>query len=238
MNKQRKLYPNFPTSMFSLGVFALSSLLIAPAPAQATDFTLSDSAIMSLDYNLQDYYGPPITSTITSEQDIPGTGVQFNIHFPSTNSLDCFRFQVSDSTHGAGTLAGLNVSTYSNFVLKFTVLSIDGSTSASPFIEVGALIGPYEAAQWAFHPVITSLAGSYPSTGISTISVTSATISDIGFYTEEWPSWEWPAGPHDISLLVQPADGLIELPEPTTWALVTLGSAALFASRRSRRRPS
>ena len=218
----------------SIWAATLACALMAAYPAKATDFTLSDSAILSLDYNLSSSFLPPPTAIITSEQDIPGTGVQFNIHFSSTNSPDYFRFQVSDNTHGAGTLAGLNVSAYSNFVLKFTVLSIDGSASASQLLEVGALIGPYNGSAWAFHPQITSPAGYYPPSAVSTISVTSATIADIGFYTSEWPSWEWSAGPHDVTLLVQPAAGAVQIPEPTSWAMVTLGTSALFGSRRLR----
>jgi len=162
--------------------------------------------------------------------------VQFSIHFPSTNSLDSFRFQISDSHHGAGTLAGLDVNAYSNFVLKFTVLSIDGSASGSKLLEVGALIGPFHGSQWGFHPEITSLTGSYPLSVVSTIAVTSATISDIGFYTTEWPSGAWSAGPHDVTFLVQPADGAVQIPEPASWAMVALGAAMLVVRGRLRRR--
>jgi hypothetical protein len=181
---------------------------MAEYPAKATDFTLSDSAIMSLDYNLSNSYTPPLTATITSKQDISGTGVEFNIHFPSPTNRDCSLFQVSDKSYGAGTLAGFNVSAYSNFVLKFTVLSIDGSTSGSGLLDVGALIG---GAGWGFHPQIISLTGQYPSSAVSTTRFTSASISVIGFTVSQWPFGTWAAGPHDISLLVQPSDGAVQI---------------------------
>ena len=218
----------------SIWAVSLACALIAVLPAKATDFTLSDAAILSLDYNLSSSYSPPPTATITSEQDIPGTGVQFNIHFPSTSSLDSFRFQVSDSHHGAGTLVGLNVSAYSNFDLKFTVVSIDGSASVGEEFEVGALIT--HGSGWAFHPDITSLTGYYPPSVVSTISVTSATFSDIGFYASEFPLAAWSAGPHDVTLLVQPAPGAVQIPEPASWAMVALGAAVLVGRGRLRRR--
>jgi hypothetical protein len=223
--------------MLPLGLVVLGGALIGAFSAKATDFTLSESAILSLDYNLSSYWAPPPTATLMSEQDIPGTGVLFNFHFLGTSYLDCFRYQVSDSTYGAGTLAGLNVGAYSNFDLKFTLLSIDGSTSGSGWVEVGSVIGPYNGNPWGVSPVFTSRTG-YPVTTVSTISVTLATISDIGFAAILYPPQMWSAGPHDISLLVQPADGAVQIPEPTTWAMVTLGIAALFGSRRLRCRSS
>jgi hypothetical protein len=213
----------------------LALALIAAHPAKAVDFTLSDSAILSLDYDNSAVYVPPLTATITSEQDISGTGVQFNIHYTSTNWPDYIRFQLSDSTYGAGTLAGLNVGAYSNFVLKFTVLSIDGSSSGIEWLEAGAVIGPYNGYPNAYNPQFVSLTGSLPSSVISSIPVTFPTISTIGFNAELYPYGGWSMGPHDITLLVQPAPGAVQIPEPTTWAMVTLGASAFFGRRRLRR---
>src|SRR2546426_881571 len=103
----------------SIWAATLAHALVAALAAKATDFTLSDSAIMSLDYNLSNSYAPPPTASVVSKEDISGLGVQFNIHFPSTNSPDYTLFQVSDKNYGAGTLANMDVSAYSNFRLQF-----------------------------------------------------------------------------------------------------------------------
>ena len=218
----------------SIWVVTLAYALIVVLPAKATDFTLTDAAILSLDYNMQSHYARPLTATITSEQDIPGTGVQFGIHFPSTNSLEDARYQVSDYAHGAGALAGLDVSAYSNFALKFTVVSIDGSTTESKLLEVGAVIGNSSA--WGFFPEIISLTGHYPPSAVSTTLVPSGAITDIGFYVSEYPFGAWSAGQHDVTLLVQPADGAVQIPEPASWAMVALGAAVLVGRGRLRRR--
>jgi hypothetical protein len=210
--------------------------LIAALPAKATDFTLSEAAILSLDYNNPDnYYSPPPTATITSEQDIPGTGVKFTIHFASTNAWDTFRLQASDKNNGAGTLGGLNVSAFANFDLKFTLVSIDGSTSGSQLFNVGALIGPYGISPYAYRPETVSLTGSYPVSTVSSTTVATTNLTVVGFAAYEYPGWS--AGPHDVTLLVQPAPGAVQIvPEPATWMLAMLGAGMLFGTRRMLRR--
>ncbi len=78
---------------------------------------------------------------------------------------------------------------------------------------MGALIGPYHGSLDAYHPDVASLDGDFPSSVVSTISVTSATVDDIGFIVDEWPLGSWSDGPHDVTMLIQPADGAVQLPE-------------------------
>jgi hypothetical protein len=200
-----------------LRVATLAFALMAAYPAKATDFTLSKSGILSLDDNMSNLVSQTssetFTTTILSNQDIPGTGVVFTIHFPGTNLMDSLLFWTSNSTHGNGTLAGLVVSAYTNFVLKFTVLSIDGSSNATESLEMGTVIGPFDSSPYAYHPDVASLTGDFPPSVVSTISVTSATITDIGFIVDEFPPGSWSEGPHDVTILVQPADGALQLPE-------------------------
>jgi hypothetical protein len=221
----------------SLWTAVFACALMTALPAKATDFTLSDAAILSLDYDMSNSYVPPLTASITSKQDIPGTGVQFKIHFPSTNSLDSFRFQVSDRTYGAGTLTHFDPSGYANFDLAFTLMSVDGSAFGSQLLGAGALIGPFNGSSAAFHPEVMSLTGSYPTSAISQIPVTSNIVSEIGFTVFLLSSAGWSAGPHDVTLLVQPADGAVQIvPEPATWILTMLGVGVLFGTRRVLRR--
>jgi hypothetical protein len=84
--------------------------------------------------------------------------------------------------------------------------------------------------------VITSLTGSDPSFAVSVMPITSSTLNDIGFYVSLLAWWGadggWSAGPHDVTLLVSPADGAVQIPEPATWVLVLLGVFALTGGRR------
>src|SRR5664280_2307113 len=178
-------------------LFTFGCALTVVQPVTASDFTLSDSAILSLDYNMPFSAGsPPPTASVVSKQDTPGIGVQFNLHFVSTNWPDNILSWISSSSYGTGALTTMSVGSYSNFCLKFTLLSIDGSTSGSQIALVGSLIGPYQAASWAYNPDPVSLSGYYPSSAVSTMAVTSATLSNIGFIVEVWPYGGWSAGPH------------------------------------------
>ena len=192
----------------------LSCALMAAYPAKATDFTLTDSAIMSLDYDNGAYYAQRLTSSLLSKQDIPGTGVKFTIRFASTNSLDTSFYRFSDSRHGAGTLAGVDVRAYTNFALKFTLVSIDGSTTGMETLVVGAVIGPSHGFPNAFHPEVINLNSSTSQSAVSATFADPGTISVIGFTIYRLPGDLWSAGPHEVTLLVQPADGAVPLEIP------------------------
>jgi hypothetical protein len=187
---------------------------LAASPVMATDFTLSESAMMSLDYNNSASFGMPLTSSILTNQDIPRIGVQYTIRFVSTNLLTSTFFHLSDSRHGAGTLAGADVSAYKKFALKFTLIAIDGSTSASNALVVGAMVGPSGGYPNAFRPEVIGLTGSYPPSATSVTTSDPGIIRVIGFTVYPIPSPAWVAGPHDITLLVQPADGAVPLEIP------------------------
>src|SRR5882724_8083238 len=83
-----------------LRVATLAFALMAAHPAKATDFTLSESGILSLDDNMSNIWSQTssdiYTATILSNQDIPGTGVVFTIHFPGTNYPNYLLFWTSN----------------------------------------------------------------------------------------------------------------------------------------------
>ncbi len=89
-----------------LWITILAFTLTLAYSAKATDFTLSESGILSLDDNMSNIVAETeayiFNATIISNQDIPGTGVVFTIHFPSTNFPDSFFYWTSNSAHGAG----------------------------------------------------------------------------------------------------------------------------------------
>ena len=197
----------------TLWAATLSCALMAAYPAKATDFTLTDSAIMSLDYDNRDHYPKPLTASLVSKQDTPGTGVTFIIRFASTNSLDALFFRLADRNHGARPFAGLDARAYKSFALKFTLVSIDGSTSGSETLGVGAVVGPSQRSSNAFRPKPISLTGSDPRSAVSTTLADPGFINVVGFTVYQSPEG-WRAGPHEVTLLVQPADGAVPLEIP------------------------
>ena len=188
----------------------LAWALIAAYPAKAKDFTLTDSAIMSLDYDNRFSYRPPLTATLVSKQDIPGTGVKFTIHFASTNSVDSLFIRLADRNHGARPFTGMDVRAYKNFSLKFTLVAIDGSSSGRGTLAAGAAVGP---SSYSYNPEVLGLTGSNPSSATSTTHANPGLIKVIGF-TVYQSRVGWSAGPHDVTFLVQPADGAVPLEIP------------------------
>lgn len=207
-------------------LLTVSCAFLVVQPLRAIDFTLSDAAIMSLDYKF-------FNATIASQQDIAGPGVQFNIHFPSTIGLDRELELLSDKNHGAGTLAGIDISGYSNFKLNFSVLSVDGLATGTSVLYVGADLGPAGIYSDVFYPKMMTLSGAYPSSVTCNNPVTTNTIDRIGFVTYMATNYPWSAGPHDVTLVVSPTDGAVAIPEASTGTLLVLGLVALFWKRRS-----
>lgn len=211
-------------SLFQLFLLAIATVICA-SPSVAVDCTLSDSAILSLDYT-RSY----LTASVTLREDVPGPGVLFTIHYPSTNSSDnAFRL-TSESGHGLGALTSLDVGAYSNFDLSFTLISIDGSTSGSEEFNAGAVIGPYNnTGGTIYHAVGVTLTGSYPSSCVSSTIVTSASVSGIGFIAYLWPdAGGWSDSGHDVTLLVSPAEGAVQIPEPSSWVLLAIAAVAFL----------
>ncbi|MFA5251799.1 MAG: hypothetical protein WC454_04355, partial [Phycisphaerae bacterium] len=60
-------------------IISLSLLVLCPLVAHGTSFTLSDDALMSLDYDFP-YHG--MQSEITSITNVAGPGVRFDILYP------------------------------------------------------------------------------------------------------------------------------------------------------------
>ena len=80
--------------------------MLAPT-AYAVDCTLTDWAILQLDYDWSHYYYPPPTSEILDIRDIPGPGVEFDIWYKSNTNWTDATFHLHSSTRGGvGTLVG------------------------------------------------------------------------------------------------------------------------------------
>jgi len=214
-------------------VFACFILALSPFVARGTPFTLSDSALMRLDYNYTSGY--PQGATITNITDIAGVGVQYDILYSdplnSHGKLPSLCL-LSTTWGGSGALTECDISTFDAFSLKFTLVSASGVSSppaVGPLI-VGAYINN------VFQPRV--IAFNTPSTPASATSVSptynNSQIVTIGFiceipywwYNQSTSPWD-PSGAR-ISLLVEPAPGaVVIIPEPATLLLFAIGGLAL-----------
>lgn len=187
-----------------LFVLVFAALLIADSAVKSEDCTLSEEAILSLDYNMHNL-NPNATAKVVSKKLIPGLGVDFQIHFASTNGHDAFFGMASDTEHGSGAAAGQDVSSCKRFSLRFSLISIDGSTNAPGVLEVGTGVGDAPGRPIGFlaprHISLTKR----PQTTVSATGLLGTKTNYVTGFVVALQS-EFGDGPHDIVLRVQPAD--------------------------------
>jgi hypothetical protein len=187
-----------------LFVLAFAALLIAGSSANSEECTLSEEAILSLDYNMSDFF-PNTTARVVSKKLIPGEGVDFQIHFASTNGHDASFGMVSDTEHGSGAAAGQDVSTCSRLSLRFSFVSIDGSTNAPGILVIGTGVGDTPGRPIGLlaprHISLTKR----PQTTVSATGLLGTKTNYVTGFLVALDS-EFGDGPHDIVLRVQPAD--------------------------------
>lgn len=218
-------------------IFSWFLLALCPFAAHGTEFTLSDEALLSLDYQYEEWYYGQKDTSIFNIVDVPGPGVQFDFLYPDPQNNDdkSPRLYLTSSIYGGnGSLTGIDISTFDAFTLKFTVLSAQGvSTPAAvgPLV-VGALINRSDAV-FAYSPEVIAINDPVSATSITTTDANQ--IDLVGFvcniphwlYDESSPS-PWDPDGATISLLVEPAPGaVLIIPEPATFLLLGVGVAFL-----------
>ena len=224
-----------------LSIISLSLLALYPFAVCGTTFTLSDSALMSLDYDYHYYSGQ--SATMVNITDVAGPGVKFDFTYPDPRNSQGeipSLYWTSCIYGGNGALANRGISTFDAFALKITLVSATGVSSpgeVGPLV-VGALINQSQYV-YAYQPQVLATNDPYTPTSATSVTTTDASqIQLIGFtcnipywwYNSSSPSpWD-PAGAR-ISLLVEPAPGAVVItPEPATLFLLTLGG--LFLRKR------
>jgi hypothetical protein len=183
---------------------------LSAAPATGQNFTLSDTGLVSLDW----YHGHG-NATITNQTNISGPGVLFYIHFPGNEQPDSVFRYLSCEYGGAGLLAGLNVSMYDAFELKFTIVSINGASTPDigGLISVGSVIGPYDGSSSAYRPAWIDLVSGtpYDSTAISSTSVKTDRTSVLGILVWLFDPSDWNPSGTNLTLLVEPAPDAVPI---------------------------
>ena len=216
----------------SVAAFFLCALISATSSTPAASITLSDQGILTLDSNLQWYFGQTLTASIQATRDTPGPGVEFDIHFQDTqNSSDYSIFRMSDDRQGNGTLAGIDVSGFDHYDLRFTLLAIDGVSSPGTegVITVGAAIGGGGIA-YRYAPKRIGFVAGYDTTAVSSTSFDFDTIDRIGFNV--WLYSGWAPGPTTVTMRVEATPGAVPIPEPASFCLLLLGGAMALGRKR------
>jgi hypothetical protein len=229
------------TNRVILSIISLSLLALCPFAAFGTTFTLSDGALMSLDYDYPVSYGQsPIPVTIT---DVAGSGVKFDFTCPdprnSQGEIPCL-YWTSSIYGGRGTIANRDISNFDAFALKITLVSASGVSSPGEVgpIVVGALINQSQYL-YAYQPQGIATNGSFPTSATSVTTTDASQIQMIGFtcnipywwYTSSTNPWD-PTGAR-ISLLVEAAPGAVVItPEPATLFLLTLGGLTVLRKKK------
>ncbi len=213
------------------------ALFITVACAGASTVTLSQAALMNLDY-------APF-SNLTAEvvgKRISGDGVEFDISFKGNAGQDSQIFYSSSIFGGSGSLVFGDISQYDYFGLDVELLAVDSAAGSgienfelwfSPMVDDGDTRKP-------FAPVFLSSAqGQNSAQALMNVSFLATGLAqkgdlvfEFGFEAHMDNPDNWPSDGALVTLLVSPTQGAQQIvPEPTT-ALLLL-SCGLLLRRKS-----
>jgi len=135
-----------------------------------------------------------------------GTGVEFDINFPSNAPGDTWLNFVSSGEGGQGALVGGDCSGFRAFALKMTLVSIDGRSEpdAKRKLVVGAVIGPTASGRvHTWEPVTLSMAES-ERTAIARTAMRIDRIRTIGFHVHVLDAVDWDSSGNTVTIRVEP----------------------------------
>jgi predicted outer membrane repeat protein len=192
----------------AMSITALLLTLAFISLLTAEDFTLSDEGLMRLDVGTY-YVGA--TASIIAKRDVPGPGVEYDIHFPGIKTIDSTLEMVCNENDP---LVGINVGKYDHFALKFTLISIDGKTTpdAGGRLHVGANAG-CDGRRHGLRPVCIGFGEDAAPNAISTPSLSGEILSYIGFMAYIADPNRWDPNGTTITLLVEPAPAAVVIPK-------------------------
>jgi hypothetical protein len=215
-----------------LFVVICSILALSPFAAYGLTFTLSDDAIMALDYDYcnSEFYGTEPVPVITNIKNLEGVGVQFDILNPNP-SIDYYLYWMSTIHGGNGVLVGRDISMFDAFALKFTLLSAKGISSHESIGSIW-ICAEIDQSDLLF-TIIDTNSSSFPSSSISINTTKAVQLGTIGFICYV-PYQRDPCGVTE-SILVSPApDAVVMTSNPNqVFQLVSIDKCTVAASNKA-----
>ncbi|MGE5294795.1 MAG: hypothetical protein ACM3VT_08190 [Solirubrobacterales bacterium] len=173
-----------------------------------TALTLSAEQLMSLDWS-----GREVGRSVVVDKRIVGSGVEFDIRFPrGVAAMD----YISSMGAGQGALTGRDVSAYQTLALKFTLVSINGSSDPNVPLELaaGALIGPAGDGRLSACELVTLGLSPDHATKISSTLMRTRIVRVIGIHMRLIKPLAWDPQGSVVTLRVEPAADAEVLPTP------------------------
>jgi hypothetical protein len=188
----------------------LTVILACQGVDGAENFTLSDEGLMML--HVGSYYRGARASVL-AKQDTPGPGVEYEIYFPGTKPQNSNLEMVCSYDHN-DPMVGTNIGKFDNFELKFTLISINGKTTADAggSLAVGTKIG-CDGNWGGYRPMCIGLGENQEANAVSSTGPDGEVISNIGFTVYIFDQNGWDPNGSTIKILVEPVSGDVALPE-------------------------
>jgi len=191
---------------FAMPGKAIFAAFLFSCACNAEDFTLSDNALMTMITQTNRHVSAK--SSIVERRDVPGPGVEFDIYFPAKQSyFDC----VTTRTEPNNPLFAYDVNIFDHFALKFTLLAINGDSTANhkDVFTVGADIdGGFRPESVSLDPC-TPIYPPVTNTAISRTVVDKKEIFSIGIMINNFGR---ASNEMTITMLVEPAPGAVVIP--------------------------
>ena len=191
--------------MFFVIILVLLELMTPKASAKK--LTLSDEGLMALDE--YSWRSPGLKATILEKRDIEGSGVEFDIYFPSNKHPDNSIYYVFSKQKLKDVFQGIDVASYDAFELKFTLISVDGNDS--PDSGGNLVVGAHM--NGAYKPESISLSESEPRSPISTTRIDTDRISLAGFTAHMLTPRGWDPNGTAVTLLIEPVLNAVSMPQ-------------------------
>ncbi|MBN2512292.1 MAG: hypothetical protein JXB18_05090 [Sedimentisphaerales bacterium] len=225
--------------MFQKIIIVLLMSTLVAAAAHASAVTLSQSALMSLDY---DHSSEALTAQVI-EKRLSGNGVEFDIYFQGNGGADSQMFFGSSVFGGAGSLVFADFSAYDAFQMDVALLKVGGydNPQAESF-ELWFSPMVYDSISYKFFnaELLSTAVGNNTATASMDIGLLSAGnrvhgdwIFEIGYEIHMDDPTAWPTEGVILSLLISPTEGADQIiPEPISLSFLIMGGLCLIAVRR------
>jgi len=171
--------------------------------------TLSQEQLLALDWHSPNPQGARVHS-----KRAVGSGVEFDICFPSNSPANASLDFVSSGEGGKGDLVGGDTSGFRAFALKLTLVAINGQSDPAmkPKLVAGAVIGPTASGLVrTYAPVTLGMAESEKTVIARTPSRTD-NIRTIGFHVHMLNPDDWNPSETQVTIRIEPVENAAPAP--------------------------